>query len=342
MAGASENESQTIEQGERIYESTELNEFEFYADEFHQLASIKHCTKYPGHVDFIPVEDFNLQHLPGHLQDPDIVQLIKCLSNLTVMVRAKSVSPERPEFYPDTDLPYPLHVKPGRKMNRQLRTGTARVSHPLWKYVEEDDVPCPCAACKVSSTPVKTWCQIPFVTATHVIFDSHELKDTQVVIDYNSARSNKIVLDVFDDGGFSVFTDRADIICSTHDVSLYDRLQAQKKEYENLRQKLAKKYNEKDKSTSLAIMVSHPHGNAKHVTVGQWTNRCQAGRHGDVGYTYNTPSCTGSSGAPVYILGEVNWLRNQVHSGVRSDGNFAGVKFFTWDGEGMSQLFLYS
>lgn len=47
------------------------------------------CAKNPGHVDFIPIKDFSLSHLPAGFQDDDLYQLIKGIADLTVRISVK-------------------------------------------------------------------------------------------------------------------------------------------------------------------------------------------------------------------------------------------------------------
>ncbi|XP_059139777.1 uncharacterized protein LOC131927914 isoform X2 [Physella acuta] len=58
------------------------------------------CKKNPGHVNFIPVNDFNLDHLPSQYRDVIMLELIKALSALTVLIKVKYTSLERPKSVP--------------------------------------------------------------------------------------------------------------------------------------------------------------------------------------------------------------------------------------------------
>ncbi|GFR84408.1 hypothetical protein ElyMa_000670900 [Elysia marginata] len=65
-----------------------------------------------------------------------------------------------------------------------------------------------------------------------------------------------------------------------------------------------------DEDCDLALIVSHPHGQPKKITVGTVTHQDIENRRVD----YNTPTCPGSSGAPVFGYARWVWLL-PVHSG---------------------------
>ncbi|KAK6959444.1 hypothetical protein BgiMline_036938 [Biomphalaria glabrata] len=53
----------------------------------------------------------------------------------------------------------------------------------------------------------------------------------------------------------------------------------------------------------LAVIVSHPHGYHKHISIGQWEeNFLETGNETVLKrFTYDTPTCPGSAGAYVLI-----------------------------------------
>ncbi|XP_059160900.1 uncharacterized protein LOC131944358 [Physella acuta] len=135
------------------------------------------CKKNPGHKGFIPLIDFNANCLPSRYHGDELVsETIKTLAALTVQVKTKFTSLERPEFYPGTQFPYPCFNDRGSHV---MRLGTGRV----WlvnKYTESDRT-CRCAKCQVSATPSKGWGMIEVLTATHVVFDDSEARQTRCV-----------------------------------------------------------------------------------------------------------------------------------------------------------------
>ncbi|XP_059162441.1 uncharacterized protein LOC131945845 [Physella acuta] len=115
------------------------------------------CKKNPGHVNFIPVNDFNLDHLPSRYRDVIMLELIKALSALTVLIKVNYTSLERPESVPCFPGQYPFYNTRGSEV---LRTGTGRVCGVV-KYTESDNKgTCPCGKCQHSDTPSKVWGEI--------------------------------------------------------------------------------------------------------------------------------------------------------------------------------------
>ncbi|XP_059162125.1 uncharacterized protein LOC131945134 isoform X2 [Physella acuta] len=90
------------------------------------------CKKNPGHVNFIPVNDFNLDHLPSRYHDVIMLELIKALSALTVLIKVKYTSLERPKTVASFSGQYPFYNNRGSDV---LRTGTGRVCGVV-KYTE--------------------------------------------------------------------------------------------------------------------------------------------------------------------------------------------------------------
>ncbi|XP_059164693.1 uncharacterized protein LOC131947490 [Physella acuta] len=122
------------------------------------------CMKNPGHKGFIPLKDFNTNYLPSRYNDIELMfETIKTLAAVTVQVKTKFTSLERPEFYPGTQVPYPCYNDRGSHV---MRLGTGRV-WSVDKYTENDRT-CRCAKCQVSATPSKVWGEVHVLTATHV------------------------------------------------------------------------------------------------------------------------------------------------------------------------------
>ncbi|KAH9490137.1 hypothetical protein Btru_042466 [Bulinus truncatus] len=53
---------------------------------------LSRCTKYPGHVNFFPVDQFRLDKLPDNYRDDEIFQLIMAAADLTVRIGVHVVS----------------------------------------------------------------------------------------------------------------------------------------------------------------------------------------------------------------------------------------------------------
>ncbi|XP_059162126.1 uncharacterized protein LOC131945136 [Physella acuta] len=144
------------------------------------------CKKNPGHVNFIPVNDFNLDHLPSLYRDVIMLEQIKALSALTVLIKVKYTSLARPKSVPCFSGRYPFYNTRGSDV---LRTGTGRVSR-VDRYTESDNKgTCPCGKCQHSDTPSKVWGEVWVRTATHVVFDDSEARQTKCVVGLDDNKS---------------------------------------------------------------------------------------------------------------------------------------------------------
>ncbi|XP_059148120.1 uncharacterized protein LOC131935634 [Physella acuta] len=279
------------------------------------------CKKNPGHKGFMPLKDFNANCLPSRYHGDDLVsETIKTLAALTVQVKTKFTSLERPEFYPGTQVPYPCYNDRGSHV---LRLGTGRVCS-VYKSTESDKT-CRCAKCQVSATPSKVWGMVHVVTAKHVVFDDSEARQTTCVLGFDDNKSPVVSLDGWEvTGGADIEEDRCDLIYVTCDLELLDELDKMCRRFDGLCREVSNEYIFVD-VVKLTVIVSHPHGCPKQVSVGQWTHKRE--RYDGIPWTrywYTTCTCPGSSGASVYRLGTVGWLYQHPHSGSNSEGNYSG------------------
>ncbi|XP_059159739.1 uncharacterized protein LOC131943563 isoform X4 [Physella acuta] len=282
------------------------------------------CKKNPGHKGFIPLKDFNANCLPSRYHDDDLMsETIKTLAALTVQVKTKFTSLERPEFYPGTQVPYPCYNDRGSHV---MRLGTGRV-WSVDKYTESDRWgTCRCAKCQVSATPSKVWGKVSVLTATLVVFDDSEARQTRCVLGFDDNKSPVVSLDGWEVWGVAdIEKDSCMLSYVTCDIELVDELYNMCERFIYLCKEVRDKYKYRgffgvDK---LTVILSHPHGCPKQVSVGQLTHK----REKDGGYTrywYTTCTCPGSSGATVYRLRHDRWMYNHPHSGSNSEGNYSG------------------
>ncbi|GFO22969.1 hypothetical protein PoB_004947400 [Plakobranchus ocellatus] len=245
------------------------------------------CTKNHGHSTFIPAPEFCLDHLPEGCRYQWMLDFMKIIIALTVRLRVYYTSWERP-------LGYTFSQYRGSSI---LHTGSG------WVYkVKSGKGPCPCPECAQSSTPSQRWYVICVRTACHVVYNSEEAQHTQIDFFYDNERSRmegrmkthpgRDVLKKDEDLDICCF----DIV--THDEMLATQLKLVVEQVDNFKFDDCEMFNSKDQYVCIA--VSHPHGQPKHVTVGErklwpglkyrWFSRkC----------IYTTDTCPGSSGAPV-------------------------------------------
>ncbi|XP_059168778.1 uncharacterized protein LOC131950575 [Physella acuta] len=279
------------------------------------------CMKNPGHKGFIPLKDFNANYLPSRYHDDLMSVTIKTLAALTVQVKTKFTSLKRPEFYPGTQVPYPCYKDRGSHV---MRLGTGRV-YRVYKYTESDNKgTCKCGKCQHSDTPSKVWGEVVVLTAAHVVFDESEARQTRCVVGFDDNKSPGVSLDGWGVIEAYIKGDWCKFTCVSCDLKLVDELDKMCGRFNGLSRKARDKYRRFDVVDKLTVIVSHPHGCPKQVSVGQWTHEHER-RGGWYKYTYTTCTCPGSSGASVYMPGYGGWLLYlHPHSGSNSEGNYSG------------------
>ncbi|CAL1537526.1 unnamed protein product [Lymnaea stagnalis] len=223
----------------------------------------KHKT-YNSHDGFIPYTDFCRRSLPRRYRDPYLLDVIKVIAFLTVRIDVTYTSPARP-------LAYPCSESRGRTAKR---SGTGRIGM-VWKYTDNDHRTCPCTACKQSENPVRNWGLIRVITAVHVVYDKAEALKATCRFGYDSYKSPTVIFEGVDMERADVNDDRCHLSCVTHDLELLDKLKLQWSRYPALHRKVTEKF--KRPNDKLVVIVSHPHGCSKHVSLGSWTNKVITG-----------------------------------------------------------------
>ncbi|XP_059160580.1 uncharacterized protein LOC131944089 [Physella acuta] len=287
---------------------------------------LANCEKNPGHKNFIPVNQLNLEHFPPGYHDNDVFNLTKALADLTVRVAVKFTSPDRPEFLPGTKYPYPCY---NTRAQNLLHTGTAMIWQ-VTKYTEGDPNisrtyrTCPCPECDHSHTPSKVWWRIGVVTVRHVIFDASEARQSSCRLWFDDDISPVVKIYGWLAGYSDAEQDWCQLDCVTHDLDVAVKLEDMVGKFKGLWDKLSHKYKSRRDVDKLAIIVSHPHGCSKQVSVGLWVHRQVVGLDSRTRYTYTTCTCPGSSGAVVYKLG-FEWGSYHSHSG--ANPNSGGLNY---------------
>ncbi|XP_059149794.1 uncharacterized protein LOC131936745 [Physella acuta] len=289
---------------------------------------LANCEKNPGHKNFVPLKQLSVEHFPSGYHDNDLYDTTKALADLTVRIAVKLTSPDRPEFVPGTKDPYPCYNTRGQN---SLRTGTGRVGQ-VDKYTERMDQTyktyrtCPCPECDHSDTPSKVWWEVRVLTARHVVFDSSEARQSSCRLWFDDDKSPVVNIYGWKVGVSDTEEDWCSLYSVTHDVDVGDKLEEMWRRIDDLCDKVRDKYKSRRDVDKLTIIVSHPHGCSKQVSVGHWVDR-QVVWGSSTRYTYTTATCPGSSGAVVYRLG-CGWY-GHLHSGANSGGlNYSGVE---WD-----------
>ncbi|GFR74665.1 hypothetical protein ElyMa_005760200 [Elysia marginata] len=173
--------------------------------------------------------------------------------------------------------------------------------------------------------PQERPCWLVFVeTSLHVVYDTKEARNTVMDVFYDTNSSSMRSLSLY---GFCVSEryeeeDRCILKCATHNEELVRRLSAAEAKRYNLNKALGKpnqrsyeqcQPNTENASLSpqtfrLAIVIGHPHGRSKTISVGHWTQRVKTPTSKESAlthYLYDTPTCKGNSGGAVMTFGKV-------------------------------------
>ena len=182
-----------------------------------------------------------------------------------------------------------------------LRLGTGFIYHVERAKGTGDSQHCPCDKCD-GNVERKFWV-FKVWTAHHVVYNTEEAKKTKVDLFYDTescrqAGKMKTVVGLEVLGTYPK-KDACFVLCATHDEAIGEKIES------TYRRLFGNTVNAPDlsdlglpfwvKGLYPAMIVSHPHGQPKMVTVGDV-------RDEESHMKYNTPTCPGSSGASVFML----------------------------------------
>ena len=264
------------------------------------------------------VNDF-IESLPCSEGDP-VREWVRAAADLTVKLTVGYTSQDRPDGYPffgvrGTSIP---HVGTG------------------WIYDVDSEInePCPCDNC--DGQEVRKYWRFRVKTAQHVVYDTEEAKRTRLDLFYDdetSRQDGKVVSVwplrvVVSDTKY----DWCHMECVTHDErigkmveslyrrwdsliedirsrsrpiyskksSLLDRLREAEATRSRSRPIYSKKSSLLGEGQWYSLIISHPHGQAKKITLGKVRPTVKDDNF--VYGEYETATCPGSSGAPVFVL----------------------------------------
>ena len=252
----------------------------------------KNCTKNPGHSQFIPAPEFCLDHLPKWCADPTVVECVRAISALTVRLRVNYTSWGRPDGYSFAN----------HRGSNILHTGSGWV-----RDIKVGSGPCRCPECQQSSFPKQVWYEVHLETACHVVYNTEEAQATKADFFYDDEGSREEgwteTIHAVDNIVQDADGDSCVLLCATHNQGLAEMLRMYLKKVVRYRFKKDDDICFPTPWRYLCVIVSHPHGQAKKVTVGKCKPNMKKHEFFRSCFTYNTPTCPGSSGAPVLTLG---------------------------------------
>ncbi|GFS22993.1 hypothetical protein ElyMa_001628800 [Elysia marginata] len=243
-------------------------------------------------------------------------QEIRSLIDLTVRLRVNCTSLDRPD---DDEIA-------GHRGTDRLRVGTGcirKFGNP------EYNKPCPCGECRGAVTR-KHW-RFHVRTARHVVFNTEEAKKTSIDLFYDDehCKENKTMRSMRGVDLLRVKPGRdwCEILCVTCDEDLGERIESAGRCWlHNDKIKPGDLYDlrllpSSHKDCDPVMIVSHPHGQPKKITMGEL--RCRDEESPRI--EYSTPTCPGTSGAPVFVSSKYLdkfsyvWWSSPVHSGSYGD-----------------------
>lgn len=251
----------------------------------------RECDKNPGHSNFIPAGRFSLKHLPQWCRDQSLVNLVHGLVKLTVRVSVHYTSLRRPDGYTFSQF----------RGSKLPHVGSGYVSS-----IQEVVGPCRCQECQASSNPLQHSYHILISTACHVVYDSTEARATRVDLFHDvtdgpgdSSNLNRPRslhgMDVV--ARLEAYGDWCMVRCATHDADLAKLLQDQ---VDFAGRTLPDNRWLGGGVPNVCVVVSHPHGMSKQVSVGKVVDRSPPSSWSTV-FEYSSPTCAGSSGGPVFV-----------------------------------------
>ncbi|XP_059147595.1 uncharacterized protein LOC131935251 [Physella acuta] len=246
------------------------------------------CNKNPDHRDFIQVQRLTLNQLPA--QDTQLLKLVKNLAALTVKVQVLF----------DTD-----------------KYGTGFVNS-VDIYNDVDDDKCPCPACCETAAPSTSWAIFYIITSTQLVSGDSEARHTTCFVNHDGSHNIKELIGL-KTSITSKKRDRCVMVCYSHDIQLAYTLKFKLRNYSRLCKKMYKKYNTDETVNKTVLMISHPHGASKHLTLGMLADRQKQQKKFSSRLYYTNPSCNGCVGAPVYVIGLKPYSTNYTHSGVTKE-----------------------
>ena len=166
---------------------------------------------------------------------------------------------------------------------------------------------CECSEWQLSTRPLQHCYNILISTACHVVFNSEEARKTKLDFFYDEADSSGQMKSIW---GLRLAAklkndDWCMICCATNDMDLACLLESH---MENFNQSVSALHYPVKYGSNLCVVVSHPHGMSKKVTVGKMKDRHDLKYYDSCMFHYITPTCPGSSGAPVFIVRSLKYI----------------------------------
>ncbi|XP_059147740.1 uncharacterized protein LOC131935376 [Physella acuta] len=265
--------------------------------------TLAQCKKQNDHEKYDYFTNFSkeklVQHIKGDLKDDDnmvdnLYNLIIRMANLTTYIEHQFVDENEKDEQ--------------EKHKRVCGTGfIQRIRHKKGEI-------CQCKSCEnPENEKAKKWAIFTVTSVHHVVQRlQNNMGSSEVRLFYDTTDSltwkTLDILKVQDtdkDGEY----DWCAIQCVTHDKQIIKELQKNLSEYETLQKEIYKEVKETTREDlQLVVITGHPHGMPKQVSIGEKKGKevlkDVRERQEWCRYGYDTATCPGNSGSPVYIVGQ--------------------------------------
>ncbi|KAH9495226.1 hypothetical protein Btru_015749 [Bulinus truncatus] len=206
---------------------------------FEEEYRLRNCSKYPDHSQYYQVSKFKITDLPDKFRDYEIYNLTMIIASLTVRLKIK---------------------------NDRISTTGSGFIHSV------DTTPhrnlCSCNVCAKSSRPQHVYWKVLIRTADHLLEDKQNVKTMQADLFYDDSSSKDEFCQL---NGFGVKERIAEYdLCLlefvSHDEDLIQQLHKNLINFKQQNEKICQRY--KRSTEPLVIIVSHPHGGCKRISLG--------------------------------------------------------------------------
>ena len=268
--------------------------------------------------------------------DLDLVrEWFRVTADLTVKLSVCHTSQDRPDSYPFCQC----------RGSSLLRVGTGWIR----RVDSEINKPCPCYKC--NGQEVRKYWRFDVETAQHVVYDTEEAKKTRLDLFYDDEtpdQEGKVVsVPALRVVRSDAECDRCRMECVTHDERVGEMVESLYRRWVSLGKAIESRSTPFYFNTSslsdrpremstrgsqfYSLIISHPHGQAKKITLGKEREVMDL-----VVLEYQTATCSGSSGAHVFELytdegGLRHWglshddLYGFIHSGTHTQTQTSSV-----------------
>nr|KAI8752334.1 hypothetical protein BgiMline_015052 [Biomphalaria glabrata] len=243
------------------------------------LASFE-CKHYPGHVGFVEVTDFCTNHLPSAYQHKEMVELIETLAKLTVKIEVKTVMEEM-------------------NSSSEIVLGSGKVDEVFFRTQKDGSCKCVCETCRTKKR--ERWGEIRILTSAQFAYNDSDAKEINCIFFYDD-ESRKDQCKYLSGDNIVVLNKEKDIcmfMCVTCDIDFLKTLDTLLDTFVANWRAAFDKYvsTVRWEETKLCVIVSHPHGCIKHVSIGKFLGNEEHMKR----IRYDTPTCPGSIGAFVLV-----------------------------------------